>query len=306
MLKRRFVAFALAIAMGLITSTLVYRAVKSARASQDGVEQIVVAAVNISLGEALTSQHVKMSAWPASSLPPGTLRSVKDAEGRVARVSMVPGEAIQDSKLAPTGQGGLMPVLVPPGKRGVSIKVDEAVQKSGFVLPNSRVDVLVTMARKVGEAKETRIVLQDVTILAADQTVEMKDNRPVTMTTVTMALSPEEAERLALAQNEGKVTFALRNLQDTDRVSTSGVTTAQLLGGPPPAPAAERKPHASVKRAREPVRMAAPAPPIPPPPQIHTVSVIRGVSATEYGFIRDPDRGWVESPAKADGAKKSR
>jgi pilus assembly protein CpaB len=299
------VVLALAIAMGLATSVMVYRTI--ARVPQgEPAEDIVVAAANIGLGEGLTSKHVKVVALPKSILPPGSLRAIKDAEGRVARVSIFAGEPIVEAKLAPAGQGGLMPVLIPPGKRGVSIKVDEAVQKSGFVLPNSRIDVLVTMARKGGEGRESKIILQDVTVLAADQTVEMKDNKPVTMTTVTMALSPEESERLALATNEGKVTFALRNLQDTTRVSTQGVTTAQLLGSPAPAPAAEKRPVSTARaRARGPVRMAAP-PPIPPPPQVHTVSVIRGVSSTEYAFIRDPERGWVESPAKADGVKKSR
>ncbi len=305
MLRRRMLlVLAIAIAMGLATSVMVYRII--ARVPQgEPTEEIVTAAANVGLGEALTSKHVKMVALPKSVLPPGSLRSMKDAEGRVARVSIFAGEPIVEAKLAPTGQGGLMPILVPPGKRAVTIKVDEAIQKSGFVLPNSRVDVLVTMARKGGQERESRIVLQDVTVLAADQTVEMKDNRPVTMTTVTMTLSPEETERLALAQNEGKVTLAIRNLQDNIRVSTQGVTTTQLMGGPAPAP--EKKPAATARpRARGPVRMAAPAPPIPPPPPIHTVSVIRGTSSTEYAFIRDPDRGWVESPAKADGVKKSR
>jgi len=315
-LRRRLIlVLALAMAMGLITSYAVYQAVRAARGSQGDVEEIVVAGANIDLGEALTLKHVKMAPWPKSALPPGYLRSVKEAEGRVARVSMATGDPILEARVAPAGQGGLMPVLVPFGKRAVTIKVDEALQKSGFVLPNSRVDVLATMARKQGESKESRTVLQDVTVLAADQAVEMKDNKPVTMTTVTLALSPSEAERLALALNEGKLMLTIRNLRDGGVVSTPGVTTAQLLGSAAPPPAQEKAPAAPARprtsrarpgtsRAPAPVAMAAPPAPSPPAPQIHMVSVVRGVTATEYTFVRDADRGWVEPPRKADGAKK--
>ena len=304
MLKRRFWVLALAVGLGLITSVVVYRAVKSGRGTDQGTEQVLVAAVNIGVGEAITPSHVKMASWPTSVVEPGILRTSKDAEGRVARTSIVTGEPIFEAKLAPPGQGGLMPVLVPPGKRGVTIKVDEAVQRSGFVVPNSRVDVLVTMSRKVGLDKESRIVLQDVTVLASDQTVEMKDNKPVTMTTITMALLPEEAERLALAQNEGKVTLALRNMQDNSRVTTAGITTGRLLGEAPPAPAQEKKAASGAgsraRRARGTVRAAA----APPAPQVHQVSVVRGVTSTDYLFTRDPARGWVESPGKTDAAAK--
>jgi pilus assembly protein CpaB len=290
--------------MGLITSILVYRAVHWVRAPQVDLEEIVVAAANVGPGEALASKQVKLAAWPKSSLPREPLRSIRDVEGRVARASIIAGEPIHEAKLAPAGQGGLMPILVPSGKRGVTIKVDEAVQKSGFVLPNSRVDVLVTMARKMGEGRASRIVLQDVAVLAADQSVEMKDNRPVTMTTVTMALSPEEAERLALSQNEGKVTLAIRNLKDDTRVSTPGVTTGQLMGEAAPPPKREEGPisrgRSTTRRPPDPVRVSS-----PPPPQIHTVSVIRGIASTEYSFVRDLDRGWRESPNTSNGAKKS-
>ena len=197
-----------------------------------------------------------------------------------------------------------MPVLVPPGKRAVSIVVEQALQKTGFVVPNSRVDVLVTLTPKGSQDRQSRIVLQDVTVLASDQTVEMKDNKPVTMTTVTMALSPEETERLALAQNEGRVTLALRNVQDNAVISTPGVNTAQLMGGPAPAPASTKKETSTAKRAKPAVRTAQAPPPIaqspqgPPPLPKYTVSVIRGVASTDTVFVGDPDHGWHESPTK--------
>ena len=321
--RRVLIAIAVAIAMGFVASYVVYQTVKTTQGRQAEVEQLAVAAANISVGEALTAQHIKMADWPKSTIPAGAVRSSKDAEGRMARASIVAGEPLLDAKLAPVGQGGLMPVLVPAGKRAVTIKVDEAIQKSGFVVPNSRVDVLVTMARQSGQSRESRMVLQDVMVLASDQIVEMKDNKPVTMTTVTMAVSPQEAERLALSQNEGKVTLALRNLQDNAQISTPGVTTAQLLGSAAPAPAPAKpqaKTSASTNRAatkRSPARTVATQPavaaqppattsaPQPAPPvSKHTVSVIKGASATDVVFVQDGERGWLEAPSKGDGAKR--
>lgn len=309
--RRVFVVLTLAIALGLGTSFLVYRSVRNTQ-GQAQMEKVLVAAVNINLGENLTAQHVKLASWPSSALPSGALKAVKDAEQRVARTNISAGEIILESKLALAGQGGLLPILIPDGKRAISIKVDEAIQRSGFVLPNSRVDVLVTMSPGAGAPKVARIVLQDILVLAADQTVEMKDNKPVTMTTVTMAISPEETERLALAQHEGKVTLALRNLKDEKVVSTTGVTTSQLLGSPASgsnASGASKGGDKSARTAGSGVRRVVPSarkPPATPPSPVrtHVVSVIRGTSASEYKFVLDNQRGWVmvamakEAPSK--------
>ncbi len=304
MLRRRVVlVLAIAVVMGLVTGYLVYKTANKS-VVQAEAEDILVANANINLGEVVTPRHVKLAPWPKPMVPTGALRAVKDVEGRTAKASMIAGEPVLDSKLTAAGGGGLMPVLIPNGKRAVSIIVEQATQKSGFVVPNSRVDVLVTMAPKGSQDTESRIVLQDVTVLAADQTVEMKDNKPVAMTTVTMALSPEETERLALAQHQGKVTLALRNIQDTARISTPGVNTAQLMGSPAPAPASAKKETSTAKRAKPAVRTAQAPPPIaqspqgPPPLPKHTVSVIRGVASTDTVFVQDPDRGWLETPGK--------
>ncbi len=310
MRRRMLPVLAIALAMGLITSVTVYRTLR-AKVGPPGeqTEEIVVAAANIDLGEAITAKHIKMVPWPKAALPADPIRAGKDAEGRVVRTSISAGEPLLESKLAPAGQGGLMPVLIPQGKRAVSIKVEEAVQKSGFVLPNSHVDVVVTVSQSGGE-KRTRIVLQDITVLAADQSVEMKDNKPVRMTTVTMALTPEETERLALAQNEGRVTLALRNLQDNARVATPGVTIAQLMNNPgapseagkkstaPQHTKARHAPRAVHASAQEPAQITV-APPPPPPLPTHTVEVIRGTNVSEAVFVNDPDHGWLERPTKA-------
>jgi Flp pilus assembly protein CpaB len=185
-----------------------------------------------------------------------------------------------------------MPMLVPEGQRGVSIKVDEAIRESGFILPNSRVDVLVSMT-KPGSTSEriAKVILQDVPILAAGQTVEMRDNKPITVTTVTLALTPDQTERLAVAQSEGRITLTTRNLRDNQFVRTPGATQATLLSDVARPTVAAAASAAPVKP--RPVSVAA-APLPPPAPEGHTVSVLRGTRLTEQQFIRAGERGWVE------------
>jgi pilus assembly protein CpaB len=294
MRRRLVLVLVVASVVGLLASTLVYRVLKQAAAGpqQQDVEMIVVAGVNMNMAETITSQHVKLLPWPAKSVPSGAVRTLAEAEGRVVRGSIVAGEPLLDGKLAPhlAGKGGLMAMLVPEGQRAVTIKVDDAIKESGFVLPNSRVDVLVSMAKERGsQDRISKVIIQDVTVLAAGQTVELRDNKPVTVTTVTLALQPGQVERLALAQSEGRLTLAMRNLRDTQIVQTKGATAASLLSDGAPAVAA-----APVKMAPRPLKVSAPLP--PPRVETHAVTVLRGNKPAEVLFTRD-DRGWAEAPA---------
>ena len=178
-----------------------------------------------------------------------------------------------------------MPMLVPEGQRGVTIKLDEAVRESGFLLPNSRVDVLVSMPKAPGtQEKIAKVILQDVTVLAAGQTVELRDNKPVTNTTVTLSLTPEQTERLAVAQAEGKLMLVQRNLRDNQLVRTTGATPSSLLSdGTMTAPQAKSKPTV--------VRSA----PLPLPTiDKYPVAVFRGSKVSEQLFLRQGSGGWAE------------
>jgi pilus assembly protein CpaB len=261
-----------------------------ARANDDHSDRIVVAAANIGLAETITRQHVKLVPWPKAAVPPGAVRSLEEAEGRVVRGSIVAGEPLMEAKLAPqlSGKGGIMPMLVPEGQRGVTIKLDDATRDSGFVLPNSRVDVLVSMPKAPGaNEKIAKVILQDVTVLAAGQTVEMKDNKPVTNTTVTMALTPQQTERLAVAQAEGKLMLVQRNLRDTDVVRTPGATPSSLLSD---VASATPKPTAKAVVAR-----SAPLP--LPSIEKYPVEVIRGSKVSEQVFVRERGNAWSEQHA---------
>jgi pilus assembly protein CpaB len=170
-------------------------------------------------------------------------------------------------------------MLVPENLRGVTIKVDDAVRESGFVSPNSRVDVIVSIADGQGSSeKKAKVILQNVPVLAAGQSVEMRGNKPVSITTVTLALTPEQAERLALAQTDGRLMLATRKLGDDRIVQTPGTNVKKLLDI---SPAPTSKP--AVTRASAPVK----------PPAPYTVVVLHGSKMTEHQFVENGSH-WAE------------
>ena len=292
-MRRRFVVIVLlASLIGLLAAFLAYRVVsRVAGTKDDQFDRIVVATVKIGLAESITREQVKLVPWPKAAVPPGAIRTVEDAEGRVVRGSIMAGEPLIEAKLAPglAGKGGIMSIMVPEGQRGVTIRLDEAMRESGFLLPDSRVDVLVSMPKSPGSNERiAKVILQDVTVLAAGQIVEIKDNKPVTNTTVTMALTPQQAERLAVAQAEGKLMLVQRNLRDTNVVRTPGATPSSLLSD---APSGAPKPVAGAKAV---VARSAPLP--LPAIEKYPVAVVRGSKVTEQLFVRE-NNSWKEQHA---------
>jgi pilus assembly protein CpaB len=308
MRRRLIIVLAFASLVGLFASFLVYRVVVAVQANvkPDTNTDVVVAAVNMGMAETITPKHIKVVQWPKASLPPGAVTSIASAENRVVRSSIVAGEPLIEGKLAPqlAGRGGLMPMLVPEGQRAVTIKVDDATRETGFILPNSHVDILVSMPRPNSPSGEkiAKIVLQDVQVLASGQIVELRDNKPVTMTTVTFALDPERTERLTLAQTEGRLFLVTRNMNDKKIVSTPGATKATLLAD---VGAARPTAVASTPKPR-PVKVAA-APPVAPPAVIPTptlervcVSVLRGNQISVHRFVRKGCDQWVEKTTEKE------
>ena len=175
----------------------------------------------------------------------------------------------------------------------MAIKVDDAVRESGLVVPNSRVDVIISTARPGSNERVGKIILQDVLVLAAGQTVEMRDSKPVSVTTVTLALTPDQVERMVLAQTDSRIILVTRNYQDKALVKTTGATHATLFDGE----AASK----AVAVPKAPPRVTAPAPitsaPLPPPKlETHTVAVLRaGKLAEQHTFVRgDGAQPWTE------------
>ena len=244
---------------------------------------IVVAQVDIPLGSTINPNQVAVSPWPKESYPKDAIADPKVVAGRVALRDFLRGEPVVESKLVPLGKStGLLSLKVPSGMRAFSIKVNEAVGVGGFIVPDSRVDVVVTTAPTPGsQEKVAKIVLQDIRVIAAGQVIEQKENKPVTVNTVTLALLPEEAEKLALAGNDGIIQLVMRNFTDNVLVMTGGSNKARLLSSYRSAPLV---PEATSDKRTKPRRVSRKAPSpasASPPKKAYTVEVIKGNKRTE-------------------------
>lgn len=246
---------------------------------------IVVALVEIPIGSTINPNQVGISPWPKESYPKDALTDPKVAVGRVALRDFLRGEPVVESKLVPLGKSsGLLSLKVPPGMRAFSIKVNEVVGVGGFIVPESRVDVIVTTSpsAKAQQEKVSKVVLQDARVLAAGQVIEQKENKPVTVNTVTLALLPEEAEKLALASNDGIIQLVMRNFADNVVVMTGGSNKGRLLSSYRNGPLV---PEAASDKGDKPRRVARKARPSAAAPTLsrksYTVEVIKGNKRTE-------------------------
>ena len=234
-MRRPMVFVLLAGLAAMLASVMVYSALKRREAEvQQAMShnvQVVVAAYDLPLGSKIEPGEVKMARWSADSMPEGVYSDPKQVLGSYVKNSFVANEPIVQSKLF-TGDktAGVMPLLIPFGMRAVSVPVDEVSDIAGFVLPHTRVDVLVSTAGGEDTKKAiSKIVLQNVEVLAVAQEVEQKKDEPVVVKVVTLLVSPQEAERLALASREGSLRLAMRNYSDNKIVLTSGTDVAQML-----------------------------------------------------------------------------
>jgi pilus assembly protein CpaB len=254
--RRKWLALVLALvsggAAGWLALNYVNQPIATASPAGATAGRVVVAARDLPLGTVLSSADVKVVAWPGDAVPPGYAARVEDVVGRGVIQSVSANEPLLMSKMAPEGAGGGLSITIPEGMRAVSVKVDEVIGVAGFVLPGTRVDVLVTLnPTSEREDMATKVILQNVQALAAGQTIQRDvDGEPQTVTVITLLVTPEQAEQLTLASTEGRIQLALRNMLDTAEVDTDGVQARTLVNAPEAAPA----PRATTRRATTPVR----------------------------------------------------
>jgi len=222
---------------------------------------LIIAARPLLMGTVLADADVKTIEWTGAALPVGYATSKADVIGRGVMSPLAENEPILDGKLAPRGAGGGLPVIIDTGKRALTMRVNDVSGVAGFVTPNTRVDVLLTIDDKVNTGGETgtKIIMQDVRALAAGQSIQPdKDGKPVSVGVVTFLVTPEQAETLALASQQGSLQLALRNMMDTSRVKTFGTRTSALLGGPIGKPVVRRP--IATRTGPSPAAVAAPQP----------------------------------------------
>jgi pilus assembly protein CpaB len=270
-----------ALAVSAILTLFVYRQL-SARLRPELDEQqlqIIVAAENLPLGMLLEETHLKTAPWAQGIPIEGAFENKEDVVGRGVIVPMVINEPVIESKLAPLDAGAGLSTAIPDGMRAVSLRVNDVVGVSGFALPGTRVDVILTgSADGKGQMDTSKVVLENVEILAAGQSIQRNaQGEPQKVPVVTILVTPEQAQVVALATIDGTIQLALRNPLDLDQADPAPFRRASLYSGasedalpPPVVPSAERR--TAVRR----VTKAPPPPPPPPAPRIVEVEVIQG------------------------------
>jgi pilus assembly protein CpaB len=276
---RTLVVVAVAILMALLASFGVWLTVRSmpVREVEIARAQAVVAARPLSVGTMVTKDDVKVVPWPAANQVPGSFTAIDKVVNRGVIVATAENEPLTEGKLAAVGSGAGLPPTIPEGMRAISVRVNEIIGVAGFVIPGTRVDVMVTV-KGLDQKTQTRVVLSNVTVLTAgtryDQERATKEGKPIPTSVVTLLLTPADAETMTLAAEEGRVMLALRNPLDTAPTQTPGAKLNALLGEASPPPV--RK----VVEGHPVVRAAAP-PPSAVVPKTYTVETIRAAKRSE-------------------------
>ena len=296
-MRRPMVFVLLAGLAAMLASVMVYSALKrreaDVRNAMSHNVEVVVAAMDLPLGTKIELGEVKTARWSADSLPEGAYTDSKQVIGSYVKNSLVANEPIVQAKLF-TGDktAGVMPLLIPFGMRAVSVPVDEVSDVAGFVLPHTRVDVLVATQEGSGGGDKafSKVILQNVEVLAVAQEVEQKKDEPQIVKVVTLLVTPQESERLALASHSGTLRLAMRNYNDNKIVLTSGSDVAQMLR------AYSLAPDVPVMAVQPAPRHIAAA---PPRRKAVEIEILRnGKSSESVSFVN-------EAAADVDGSSKS-
>jgi pilus assembly protein CpaB len=271
---RVFIVLVLAITAGggLALATYNYMQKLPARTVTIPTKSVVVAATDLDVGAELRRDDIRLIQWPANAMPANAFTTPEEVIGRGLILPVIQNEPILPMKLASTGAGAGLPPAIPPGLRALSVRVNEVIGVAGYVLPGTRVDVVATV--NPGDQRReitSKVILTNVQVLASGTKIdrETDKNKPIPVTVVTLLVDPDEAERLTLASNEGKIQLALRNPLDKASTVTTGVRPAMLLGLMPPV----RQMARVRSSAASPAAAAAVAPASEP---AATVEVIRG------------------------------
>lgn len=242
----------LALVIAALGSALIYRYLNTQQAQLEAARDaakrsvetvdVVVAARPISIGARIGDEDVQVIDWPSEGEPDGAIGDPKEIVGMVARTNLARYQPLTKDHLTDE-HSGLLSLLIEEGKRAMSVRVDKETGVSGFITPNSFVDVLATGTVTDGDAgggreQRSKLILQNVKVMAIGKSIEMENNEPVEVPTVTLLVSPGDAEKLTLATQQKPVRLALRHYQDGESVTTPGQSMNQLLARAPSAPVA--------------------------------------------------------------------
>ncbi len=218
------IAFGAAVSAAMIAKRMTAPAQIETVEKTVGAVDVLVAAKVISLGDTLQRGDFKWQAWPRDAAADGYITRERNADaqselsGAIARAPFLAGEPISDAKLVKANEGGVMAAILPSGMRAISTPISEASAAGGFILPNDRVDVVLSRKERGANGNEnfvTETVLRNVRVLAVGTEIEQKGDEKVAKgKTATLELTPRQTEMLVLAQSRGDLSLALRSLSD--------------------------------------------------------------------------------------------
>jgi pilus assembly protein CpaB len=297
--KRFFIVLTGALLFGVLAAFSVSRYLSSAQAFSKDLKRVVVARVAIPVGTKLVAEQLMVVQFSKESAPDGAFESPEKLVGRVAVTNLAVRDPIIESRLAPEGTAGGLSAIIPEGYRAMTVKVDDVVGISGFIMPGTLVDVVVVIdpQDKTGVADPiSKIVLQNIKVLANGQNIDKPENQrdANSVKAVTLLVLPEQAEKLALASSEGKLQLVMRNSIDQGDEQTTGINKRALLNGdratpaPDPGSLKSEQPKTDTKAGRR-VRSQAEAKPAAvssPSPQAPRASVemIEGAKKRNVDF----------------------
>jgi pilus assembly protein CpaB len=239
MQNRLKIALVVAVFFGLIAAYGIFNFLRQQRQAAEALrtqtQDVVIAAKDIPAGSTIAEAMLKDGTvraikWPKASVPAGAFGTPTEVIGKVNRVKIMANEPILESRLS--GEGAGLTVRLEPGKRAMAVRVDEIIGVSGFIVPDDRVDVIVTTTPPGvtnNDARLSKIVLQNKRVLSVAQSTEQKDGKPQVARSITIEVSPEEAEKLSLAYQEGPIVLALRGVGDETEPKTIGSNKNDLL-----------------------------------------------------------------------------
>lgn len=229
---RAFLMIVISIGIGLGAVVLASRWIS--QQATVASSKIVVAAQDIDLGTPLTPQMLKVADWPKGNVPAGATEDIKTLDTRVVKTSLLRGEPVLESKLAPLGATGGLSAVIKEGNRAMTVRVNDVVGVAGFALPGNYVDIVVNTEDESVKAENvnksiSKIVLEHILVLAVAQEQNRDETKPIVVNAVTLEVTPEQAEKLDLARSVGSLSLVLRNQIDTSVVTTTGSTKRDLL-----------------------------------------------------------------------------
>jgi pilus assembly protein CpaB len=277
-MRNNMLVLAVAIVLGGIAAVLARNwLISHGQSEQTGAGTIVVAAAPLAFGTQLSAENLKEISWSTGALPDGAFATRKEVLGdgrRMALAAVARNEPILRSKITAPGQRATLSSILDPGKRAVTVRVDDVRGVAGFIQPGDRVDVVLIRTEAESRSKEgySDVILQSAKVLAIDQITGERTEQPTIAKAVTLEVSPEEAQKILLATNIGRLSLILRQPEEAAAAEPQRVTEADLGNARP-------VPQPAVVVAPAPTPQSAPA---PPQKRTKRITIWHGLKAEEY------------------------